>query len=93
LIAKAAGAVEIAVEASGAGVAVRSASCPAFAASRRHQCGRRARRRHAHCGWLARTCDRRSSRWPRPGLDLYELHRHAGNLENLFQQLTQAPGE
>ena len=93
LIATAAGAVEIAVEASGAGVAEalgklpgvrRVTPAPSTGDSR-----------------VAVTLTVDGSRDLRPeifalaasrGWTLYELHRQAGSLEDLFQQLTQTPG-
>jgi len=94
LIAKAAGAVEIAVEASGAGVAEALGKLPGV--RRVTPAPSRGDSRVA----VTLTVD--GSRDLRPeifalaasrGWMLYELHRQAGSLEDLFQQLTQAPGE
>jgi ABC-2 type transport system ATP-binding protein len=82
LIAQAAGAIEIAVEAAGTGVA-EALVTPAPAAD----------------GRIAVTLTADGSRDLRPeifalaqarGWTLYELHRQAGTLEDLFHQLTQA---
>ena len=92
LIAKAAGAVEIAVEASGAGVAEALGQMPGV---------RRATPASgAVDGRVAVTLTTDGSRDLRPeifalaasrGWTLYELHQQAGSLEHLFQQLTQGP--
>src|SRR5882762_20056 len=94
LIAQAAGAIEIAVEAAGTGVAEGLGALPGV---------RRVTPAPAAAdGRIAVTLTVDGSRDLRPeifalaasrGWTLYELHRQAGNLENLFQQLTLAPGE
>ena len=93
LIAQAAGAIEIAVEAAGAGVAEALAQLPGVR--------RVSPAPVAIDGRVAVTLTADGSRDLRPeifalaqsrGWTLYELHRQAGTLEDLFQQLTQ-PGD
>src|SRR5712691_4233269 len=93
LIAQAAGAVEIAVEASGAGVAEALGKLPGV---------RRVTPAAVPAdGRVAVTLTVDAARDVRPeifalaqarGWTLYELHQQAGTLEDLFQQLTQTPG-
>src|SRR5467141_1667017 len=94
LIATAAGAVEIAVEASGAGVADAPGKMPGVGGVTPAPSTGDSR--------VAVTLTVDGSRDLRPeifalaasrGWTLYELHRQAGSLEDLFQQLTLAPGE
>ena len=93
LIAQAAGAIELAVEAVGAGVAEALARLPGVR--------RVSPAPVAIDGRVALTLTADGSRDLRPeifalaqslGWTLYELHRQAGTLEDLFQQLTQ-PGD
>src|SRR2546426_618514 len=93
LIAQAAGAIEIAVEAAGAGVAEALAQLPGVR--------RVTPAPVAIDGHVAVTLTADGSRDLRPeifalaqsrGWTLYELHRQAGTLEDLFHQLTQ-PGD
>src|SRR3989441_2876291 len=93
LIAQAAGAIEIAVEAAGVGVAEALAQLPGVR--------RVSPAPVAIDGRVAVTLTADGSRDLRPeifalaqsrGWTLYELHRQAGTLEDLFQQLTQ-PGD
>jgi len=90
LIAQAAGAIEIAVEAAGTGVAEGLGALPGV---------RRVTPAPAADGRIAVTLTADGSRDLRPeifalaqarGWTLYELHRQAGTLEDLFHQLTQA---
>src|SRR6059036_1897140 len=93
LIRQAEGAVEIAVEAAGTGVAEALGQLPGV---------RRVMPAPAAAdGRVAVTLTADASRDLRPeifalaasrGWTLYELHRQAGSLEDLFQQLTQTPG-
>ncbi len=94
LIQQAEGAVEIAVEAAGAGVADALRALPGV---RRVDAGR-----VAEDGRVAVTvtADRAADLRPEifglakaRGWTLYELHQQTGSLENLFHQLTQTPGE
>ena len=94
LIAQAAGAVEIAVEAAGVGVAEALGTLPGVR--------RVTTAPDAADGRVAVTLTADGSRDLRPeifalaasrGWTLYELHRQAGSLEDLFHQLTQGTGD
>jgi ABC-2 type transport system ATP-binding protein len=94
LIQQAEGAVEIAVEAAGAGVADALRALPGV---RRVEAGRVAENgRVAVTVTADRTADLRPEIFglaKARGWTLYELHQQTGSLEDLFHQLTHTPGE
>jgi ABC-2 type transport system ATP-binding protein len=94
LIQQAEGAVEIAVEAAGAGVADALRALPGV---RRVEAGRVAENgRVAVTVTAERTADLRPEIFglaKARGWTLYELHQQTGSLEDLFHQLTHTPGE